>query len=225
MTTSRDNQSQKREGSFAQRFEARVAHLGVKDADIARKTGISTSALSRYRAGGAPKAEHLFALADALQCSPRWLITGDENEVEPSQSEVVNLPVARDVSASAGDGAFALEYSDIEPVPFPKDWLRGLGDPAQLAMIRVKGDSMFPVINSGDWVIFDRSRTGPADGIYLIRHEDELLVKQIAFFDAEIRIRSANRHWPEKAAAYSALEDPSILQIIGRVVWAGHLFS
>lgn len=82
---------------------------------------------------------------------------------------------------------------------------------------------MFPVINSGDWVIFDRSRTGPADGVYLVRHDDELLVKHVDFLDVEVRIRSENRHWPEKIASYSALNDPALLQIVGRVVWAGRL--
>lgn len=221
MAEKRDSQDDEAARAFAARFAARVDALGLKDADIARKTGISTSAISRYRLGGWPKANNLFSLAEVLKCSPRWLISGEDDV----SSDVVALPVLRGTAASAGDGALPLDYDEFEPLPFPKDWLRGLGDPKNLAMIQVKGDSMFPLINSGDWVIFDLSRTGPADGVYLIRHEGELLVKRVDFFDAEIRIRSENRHWPEKAAPYSALDDAAILQIIGRVVWTGRLLN
>lgn len=212
------------QGTEADIFSANVRrYAGYKRLSmsaLAEILGIPPSTMSNYWSG-----KRTWPLDAVLKLSAALDVSVAELFGQTAVGDVIAIPVAMDAAASAGDGAFALDYSDIEPVPFPKDWLRGLGDPAHLAMIQVKGDSMFPVINSGDWVIFDRSRTGPADGIYLIRHEDELLVKQIAFFDAEIRIRSANRHWPEKAVAYSALEDPSILQIIGRVVWAGHLFT
>jgi len=198
--------------------------LGVKDADIARKTGISTSALSRYRAGGSPKAEHLFALADALKCSPRWLITGSEDDPVAGRG-IIALPVAVGTEASAGGGAVPLDYEEVEPVPFPEKWLRGLGDPKNMALIRVSGDSMSPKILHGDMVIFDRTRRGPGDGVYLIRHEGTLMVKQVCFFDAEIRIRSENKHWPEVPVPYSAMEDAGLFEVIGRVVWAGRLLT
>lgn len=206
-----------------ERLRSRAEDLDISVTDLAAKVGMPRPTLAKILTGdGDVGVARIHAICDALGLTIDYILTGRGS---PTAAESISIPVAKDVAASAGDGALSLDFDEFEPLPFPRDWLRGLGDPKNLAMIQVKGDSMFPLINSGDWVIFDHSRTGPADGVYLIRHEGELLVKRVDFFDAEIRIRSENRHWPEKAAPYSALDDAAILQIIGRVVWTGRLLN
>jgi hypothetical protein len=63
---------------------------------------------------------------------------------------------------------------------FSQGWLRGMGlDPAHLSTIAVAGDSMWPLLNDGDEILVDHTRTTPRDGIHVVRVGDHLLVKRI----------------------------------------------
>lgn len=205
---------------FASNVRLFAAKQGLNASRIAEAIDIPASSASNYWSGKRPwPIENVNRLADLLQVSV------DDLFGRKGVHGVIALPVAVGAEASAGAGTVPLDYEEMEPVPFPEKWLRGLGDPKNMALIKVSGDSMFPKILHGDMVIFDRTRRGPGDGIYLIRHEGTLMVKQICFFDAEIRIRSENKHWPEVPVPYSAMEDPSLFEVIGRVVWAGRLLT
>lgn len=126
-----------------------------------------------------------------------------------------------DVRASAGPGAVDEEDRQLSGLAFPQRWLLELaGDPAQLSIIAVKGDSMEPLLSEGDEILVDRSDGVDRlrDGIYVLRVEEALLVKRIAINPAtrKLTIRSDNagyRDWPDCS--------PRDLDVIGRVVWAG----
>lgn len=71
-----DKDSEKR--AFAERYLLCINHLGLKDADVSRRSGIPKNTLSRWANGrSVPEAKHLFNLADVLRVNPRWLITGE----------------------------------------------------------------------------------------------------------------------------------------------------
>lgn len=126
-----------------------------------------------------------------------------------------------DVRASAGPGATAGDERELSRLAFPERWLRRLvGDPAQLSIIAVKGDSMEPSLSEGDEILVDRGDAGERlrDGIYVLRVEDALIVKRIAIDPAgrRLTISSDNpgyRAWPDCR--------PGDIDVIGRVVWAG----
>lgn len=61
------------------RIERRRAALGLNQADLARRLGLSPAAVSYWETGETKsiRLDHFFALADLLQCSPRWLATGE----------------------------------------------------------------------------------------------------------------------------------------------------
>lgn len=61
------------------RIERRRAALGLTQADVARRLGISGAAVSLWETGTTKsiRLDHFFALADLLNCSPRWLATGE----------------------------------------------------------------------------------------------------------------------------------------------------
>lgn len=49
----------------------------MSQAELARRVGITRSAVNQWvKKGCVSTPEHLFAAADALGCSPRWLATG-----------------------------------------------------------------------------------------------------------------------------------------------------
>lgn len=92
LSTNEDNISTKRDGqpedakiAFASRLREKIDKTGLKDAEIARRSGVSTSALSSYLKGRSfPNSEQLFPLCDVLGVDPRWLISG----VSPSRPSI-----------------------------------------------------------------------------------------------------------------------------------------
>lgn len=144
------------------------------------------------------------------------LLGGRDDEAE----ELISVPVL-DVQASAGHGAFADSERPRARMRFDPSWLRGLKlDPAQLSVIQVMGDSMAPTLNDGDDILVNLN-DGPAglrDGIYVLRLDGALNVKRLIVDRARGRVsvksdNPAYTSWPTL--------DPSRLDVIGRVVWAG----
>lgn len=59
------------------RIKDRMRTLGLKGVDITREIGVSSGAISQWRAGdNKPAGENLLNLARMLQCTPDWLLTG-----------------------------------------------------------------------------------------------------------------------------------------------------
>lgn len=126
------------------------------------------------------------------------------------------------VRASAGPGALADAESPAGGVAFERRYLRSLGsgDPAALSLIRVTGDSMAPTLADGDEIMVDRNDAAARlrDGIYVLRHDDALLVKRLGIdpVGGRIAVRSDNPayvDWPDC--------DPADITPVGRVVWVG----
>lgn len=75
--------------AFAERYAFCVSRLGMRDSDVAKRSGIPHNTISRWANGkSVPDAKYIFMLADVLKVSPRWLITGEGPREVP---EVVNM--------------------------------------------------------------------------------------------------------------------------------------
>lgn len=63
-----------------ERIQQKLEELNLKQADIARSTGKSTAAVTKWLKGdNIPKAENLKAIAKLLNVSDVWLLTGNES--------------------------------------------------------------------------------------------------------------------------------------------------
>lgn len=158
-STLRDNNSRFRDfqpetgiSTFSERYIARVADIGLKDADISRLSGIPTSTLSRYRKGGTPSSEHIFPLADALKSSARWLISGAGESTSlraADDAEWVDLPEY--------DLRQLDDHSKGQPIGstrFRRDWLnRSIGRDRGLWLAKLPGDYPSLDLQAGDQVI------------------------------------------------------------------------
>lgn len=126
------------------------------------------------------------------------------------------------VGASAGPGALPGEEEELAQLAFPARWLRRLagGDPAQLSIITVDGDSMMPTLSDGDEILVNRDDGAERlrDGIYVLRQDEALIVKRIAINPANRRftIKSDNDGYPDWPDC-----GPEDVEVIGRVIWAG----
>lgn len=162
-STTRDGQQQDAKIAFGERLRARIAELGLTDAEVARRAKLSSSGLSRYTTGTSfPNSEQLFPLCDAIDVEPRWLINGESSKrspavasVEDAEWEDIPLFDLRNVT-DTGKG---------EPqswTPFRKDWLnRTLGTSFDLYLVRLLSDY--------------RSRDGNRD----LQEDDFVFVREI----------------------------------------------
>ncbi len=120
------------------------------------------------------------------------------------------------LDASTGPGAVSAEEISFDSFRFSRRWLREMGlEGADLSAIRVEGDSMEPVLRSGDEIFVDRNKRA-GEGIHVVRIGDALHVKQVQVSAADrIKLISANDAYAPVELARDEVE------VIGRVVWKG----
>ena len=120
------------------------------------------------------------------------------------------------LDASAGPGALGSAEISLDSFRFSRRWLREMGlEGADLSAIRVEGDSMEPVLRSGDEIFVDRNKRS-GEGIHVVRIGDALHVKQVqASAPGRIALISANDSYAPIDLAREEVE------VIGRVVWKG----
>ncbi len=127
------------------------------------------------------------------------------------------------VEARLSAGSGSLETSgNIEGVyAFRSDFLRRKGNPTEMVLMRVGGDSMVPEILDGDVVLIDcgkcHLRPGP---IFAVGFEDAIYLKSVDKLPGKIILKSANLTYPPVELNVEDQNEDSF-RIIGQVVWSG----
>ncbi|MGV8987607.1 MAG: S24 family peptidase [Cypionkella sp.] len=136
---------------------------------------------------------------------------------------------------SAGPGSSnGDEVAIIDHLVFRQEWLRKIGvKPAEAAMARISGDSMAPGIQNGDLVMIDRSRCEvplrkPSRKphqlpIFAFMQDQEARVKRLERLAKE-RILILYSDNKELAPEVLAESDAHTINILGQVVWSGHVW-
>ncbi len=202
------------------RLESLIKERGVDYLSISRLLGRNAAYIQQFMHRGTPK-----RLAEEDRGLLARFFGVDETELGGPPGGKGSGPyriVPRlAVGASAGGGAFGAGEAQIGAIAFDPKWLKKLGVPeGSASIIRVQGDSMEPTLADGDEILVNTANKGErgGDGIYVIRLDDLLMVKRLAFQKASktVSIISDNPAYP----AIDALHDRG-LAIIGRAVWAG----
>lgn len=77
-----------KEITLGQRIKQRRKQVGLRQKDLSKAVGVSESSISLWESDHtAPRGENLHELASALQCSPTWILFGDNDKTpnEPRQ--------------------------------------------------------------------------------------------------------------------------------------------
>jgi phage repressor protein C with HTH and peptisase S24 domain len=145
------------------------------------------------------------------------------SETELGASQEISYEADRDwvevprlfVETSAGPGVANGQELAFDAFRFSRKWLREQGlEPAKLSAVRVIGDSMEPLLREGDDLLVDLSPKAFRDGIYVLRMDDNLLVKRVASQGGgRFSLLSQNLAYPPISV------EGSEIQIVGRVVW------
>ena len=200
-----------------------IKEKGHTLSSLARLIGRNPAYLHQYIGRGSPRhldEPDLLKIAEFLGVDHDVIATREVVRPAPSASRGERdgfVPVPRlPLEASAGPGTFSAEEISYDTFQFSKRWLREMGlEGADLSAIRVEGDSMEPLLRSGDEIFVDRNKRA-GEGIHVVRIGDALHVKQVtASAPDRIKLISAND-------AYAPIElARDEVEVIGRVVWKG----
>ena len=216
----------------------RAKKIGVTQDSVAELLDGTQGLVSQYMTGRiALNYRAVLAFAQALQLSDPKLIRDDlpeqqfANKVSEPPSEYVNWAEVQAYSAAVGlsDGEEAQDYAATHGLKFRKDSLRRKGLlGADLAVLYGKGDSMEPVIQTGDAVMFNRDdRTPKHEELYVVQlpgvnHNDQISVKQAELIGNIVTFRALNpegdHHWRRPRL----MDDPrNPITVVGKVCWVG----
>ncbi|MCK9420260.1 MAG: helix-turn-helix domain-containing protein [Nitrospirae bacterium] len=203
------------------------------DGEVAAAFDMTKTALSNHKARRTIPYEALSTFCDRSGFSLDWLLTGtgavrrggydqgpvhsivSENRADFGDYEFVSQ-VRGEISAGGGlipDNAVELK------IAFRKEWIKRRGDPNNMSLIRVSGDSMEPTLLSGDLALVDHGRNyvDPQGGIYAIALDQTIMIKRIQVMHPSMRLKVISDN-----NRYESIEtNPDQLRINGKVIWFG----
>jgi len=226
------------------RLRSAIGRAGGNKA-VSTRSGIPLSTLTTYLAGRDMKASAAAKIAHACSVSVDWLLTGVNSAPAPqmmAQAQSI-VPIGADgtseddlvvsslsVFVSGGDGATATDDFAFQRVRLPaasvtQDMRR---DAKNLIALRLRGDSMLPIIEDGDTIVINTRERSVVNGkIYVLRLHDDLLAKRLSLkTNGNLVLTSDNpRYAPEEIDAQKARQmwhdGGAPAYVMGRVVWRG----
>lgn len=217
---------------FSERISYCIKLVGNANT-LSKKTGISRSVVGDYETGKSdPSRSRLVDIANAAGVSVEWLATGkgspsgdpliyaahhSKKASETFSEQIAFIPII-DIRASAGGGAVVIDEKHGGFISFSKIWLENEGLMAsQLFTLPTVGDSMEPFIKPGDFILCSRAENHVklGDGIYVIRYDDNVLVKRLQCMPGKVKISSDN---PSYQSYEIVLNEATDFRILGKVM-------
>ena len=204
----------------------------TQQGEFAQQLEVNPNSLRAYEEGRSlPNQDVLSRICVKFSVSPSWLLLGHgpmrieeeaasavQNFLRESDSQFVDVPMV-EARLSAGGGSFETSGRQERSYTFRRDFLHRLGQPSQMVLMRVDGDSMEPELQDGDIVLLDQSQSAPRPGkIYAVGVEDMVYLKQIDKAPGKLILRSLNPvYTPLEVEITEQLEQT--VRIIGRAIW------
>ncbi len=191
-------------------------NLGLRSqSELADILGVHRSAVTQAKRKNTVPAAWLLKLGEHFNLDTGWLASTGAGP--PVRREAITAVPRVRARLHAGGGSFETSPEIESYYAFSRSWLRRKGNPEQMVLMDVIGDSMSPVIEAGDTVLVDQSRTEIyAGGIYAVGIDDTVMVKRLEKHPHSLVLISANSRY---APVHLSREEHNRIRIIGRVVW------
>lgn len=209
----------------------KIARGELTQAEFAKRIGVHKNSLSRYeRNANKPDSEFIAVLRTKYGISESWLLFGegsmkrrapaDDTRVCVDETELVMVPLVQ-ARLAAGSGSFETSGEVNGRYAFRNEFLSRRGNPAQMVLMRVAGDSMEPKIENDDTVLIDQSQKEPRPGqVYAVGVEDMVYLKMIDTLPGKMLLKSYNPAYPPIEVNTNGDLEQGV-RIIGHVVWVG----
>lgn len=165
---------------------------------------------------------------DALPLAP---IVPTPNSRSLARRLEESVSVTLYTSVSAGNGTYVFDEEARTSVQLPRlffrSWL-GFDPPAVLGVSEVDGDSMSPILEHGDLVLYELVHDASGGGLYVINYDGKMLCKRVQRIGRAYRLIPENRvanYVPETVQVtdegYQVKETGDLITfgIVGRVMW------
>ena len=213
-----------------ERLRERIEACGTSQSELARKVGVSQSAIGKLAMGESYTSRYLRHIARELRTTEDYL-TGatddpDEGAPAPPTAEQIaeylgmTLIPEIDLHFALGGGSYTDGPVSTALVPYRTDWLDRItrGNVADVFLTRGDGDSMMPTILDDDDVIVNQSDRiiTKQDRIWALGYGDLVAIKRVRrMANGQFLLMSDNPN----VTPIEAYEDE--LRVIGRVIWIG----
>lgn len=201
--------------SIGDRIRIRREELGLSQEELAARLGYkSRSSINKIELGGQNLTQSkIKALADALNTTPGYVMGWDEEEPfsGPSVTEdVIQFHPIGTVAAGYNECAFEEIQEDY--IDIPASYLKGRPS-SDYFLLKVKGDSMYPLYHDGDHVLVLKqdSLERPGEIGVVLYDGDQATLKKVEFGDGWMRLVPINPTYKELMIEKSDLNRCRIL--------------
>ena len=203
---------------FYDRFIKLCAEKGVKPSPMLESIGIQKTAATNWKARRTrPTACNLQKIADYFGVTVEYLRGEEDNKKTPSPNlteDYTTFAVIGEVAA--GYDHIAIEDWDGDTVDIPNSYLRGRRKD-EFFVLRVKGDSMYPIYQDGDKVLVLRQSTLNHSGqVGVVIYDGNIgTLKKVEYVQGEdwMRLVPINPTYPPITIENCALEQCKVLGI------------
>lgn len=181
--------------------------------------GFSTTMATKWKKGAQPRELTLMKIATYFGVSPSYFLGTEEPAPTPGNSQPLNqdnvylAPLYE--SVSAGFGAYAAENA-VDRVPI---YVAKPSEAVDTICIRVRGDSMSPIISDGDIVQVRKQDSVISGSVAVVMIEDEGYVKSVFYEEGKwLELRSENPNYPVMRFEGSALRRVRVVGFVTKVI-------
>ena len=192
--------------TFQNRLEKALRIRNMKPVELHEKTGISESLISKYLSGNAvARQRKLSLISDTLNINPIWLmgydISMEKNlKLDDLGNPVVEVPLLGVVKAGYD---YLAEENWIDTIDVDKK----LADSGELFALKVKGDSMSPVLIEDDIVIIKKQDDFEnGDIVVAIVNGDEATIKKGKKSESSILLQPLNPNYEPLIFTYDEMK-------------------
>lgn len=195
--------------TFQNRLKKAMDYRNIKQVDLVEKTKLDKTLINKYLSGVSnAKQRKLTILADALNVNEVWLMGYDvsmERDIDTKTDELGNpvspIPILGIVKAGYN---YLAQENIIGTIDVEKSLV---GDGSDYFALKVKGDSMFPVLVENDIVIIKKQNDFEnGDIVVAIINGDEATIKKGKKSDAGILLQPFNQNYEPLLFTYDEME-------------------
>ena len=194
---------------FSENLKKQAAIAGENQPDIAEVLGVTKSAVNAYFMGNKmPRMDRIKKLADHLGCNVSDLV--DDKSIE-DQITAVAIPVLGTVPAGVPIEAIQdiLGYEEIPKI---------MADTGEFFCLRVEGNSMYPLLYSGETIVIKKQETADnGDIVVALVDNEETTVKRLKKVSDGIILEAENPEYNSLYFNEKQIQNEKV-KIIGKAV-------
>ena len=194
---------------FSENLKKQAAIAGENQPDIAEVLGVTKSAVNAYFMGNKmPRMDRIKKLADHFGCNVSDLV--DDKSIE-DQVTAVAIPVLGTVPAGVPIEAIQdiLGYEEIPKI---------MADTGDFFCLRVEGNSMYPLLYSGETIVIKKQETADnGDIVVALVDNEETTVKRLKKMSDGIILEAENPEYNSLYFNEKQIQNEKV-KIIGKAV-------